>query len=342
MFVVRAAEEADVEDVHRLARALDTVNLPDDEVALADVLSRGRRSFAGEVEDPNFVFALEDLEREQVVGLSMIIARHGTPSDPHHYYKLDVDERYSSSLGVVQSHQTLQFKRSFTPHTEIGALILDREYRGHPAKLGKLLSFSRFLYIAAFRDRFCESVQAELLPPFERDGSSRLWNWLGRKFTGLDYLEADRLSRVNQEFMQSLFPPGFIYTSLMPEEVQAVIGSVGESTRGVAAMLRSIGFAFNNHIDPFDGGPHYEAKTDSISVVCDAREVVLASGTPSEERGLVAHFASGGTSPRITLTQIETGEEAVTVSPAALAAIGGTDGGLGWVSPLGRAARGGR
>lgn len=300
MFVVRAARLDDLPDVERLAGSLDTVNLPNDPVALAEVLQRSDRSFAGSEGDPAFLFALEDVEVSRVIGVSMVIARHGTPTDPHHYYKLGVDDRYSVSLGTVMRHQTLEFKRSFTPHTEIGALILDPAYRGHPEKLGKLLSFSRFLYVARFPDRFCESVQAELLPPFEPDGSSRLWNWLGHKFTGLDYMEADRLSRGNHEFMQSLFPPGFIYTSLMPPDVQAVIGSVGDGTKGVAKMLRSIGFAFNGHIDPFDGGPHFEAKRDRITLVERARDFRLTESSDPNCRALVGAF-NGGSEPRVVL-----------------------------------------
>ncbi len=300
MFVVRAAKLADLPDVERLAGTLDSVNLPNDAAALVQVLTRSAQSFEGSADDPAFLFALEDLEANRVVGVSMIIARHGTPADPHHYYKLDIDERYSVTLGTMMRHPTLEFKRSFTPHTEIGALILDPSYRGHPAKLGKLLSFSRFLYIARFPDRFCQSVQAELLPPFEPDGTSRLWNWLGHKFTGLDYLEADRLSRENNEFMQSLFPPGFIYTSLMPEEVQSVIGSVGDGTKGVAKMLRSIGFAFNNHIDPFDGGPHFEAKTENITLVDRAQEFTASEKQDADSSALIGIFKDG-TDPRIVL-----------------------------------------
>lgn len=335
MFVVRAAGPADFEDVQRLAERLDTVNLPNDPDAVRDVLDAAERSFTGGVDAPEPLFALEDTGTETVIGLSMILARHGTPQDPHHYYKLDVDERYSRTLQSVHRHQTLQFKRSFTPHTEIGALILEPSFRGHPAKLGKLLSFARFLYIAAFRDRFCESVQAELLPPFEPDGSSRLWNWLGRKFTGLDYMEADRLSRENQEFMQALFPPGFIYTSLMPEEVQAVIGSVGEGTRGVAAMLRSVGFAFNNHIDPFDGGPHYECRTDDISIVRDACRGEFAVGTPDGLPALVGRFPSDGTGPRITnACATVDADGTIAVTQETLDILGASAGDLGWMSPF--------
>ena len=100
----------------------------------------------------------------------------------------------------------MRFKQSYTPHSELGALILDPALRGHPERLGRLLSYSRMLYIAAHRDRFQDTLQAELLPPFEPDGSSRLWNWLGKKFTGLTYLEADRRSRDDSEFMEALFP----------------------------------------------------------------------------------------------------------------------------------------
>jgi arginine N-succinyltransferase len=335
MFVVRAAGPDDFDDVQRLAAKLDTVNLPDDPDAIRRLLDDVRSSFDGTSDAPELLFALEEVGSRRVIGLSMILAQHGTPQDPHHYYKLDVDERYSRSLGTVHRHQTLQFKRSFTPHTEIGALILDPEFRGHPAKLGKLLSFARFLYIAAFRDRFCATVQAELLPPFEEDGSSRLWNWLGRKFTGLDYLEADRLSRENQEFMQALFPPGFIYTSLMPEEVQAIIGSVGEQTRGVAAMLRSAGFAFNNHIDPFDGGPHYECVTDDITIVRDAGQSELIVGEPDGEIALVGLFPNDGAAPRVTTAAVTAdGEGRSVVSAETLSLLGGEEGAVGWTSPL--------
>lgn len=275
MFVVRNAQHADLDALAGLASELDTVNLPADRDHLQRTLERAVRAFREEPDEPSgqYLFVLEG--PEGVAGVSMIIAAHGTVDDPHHYFEVDVDERYSKTLDVLFRHKTLRFRRSLTPHTEIGALVLAPALRGHPQRLGRLLSFARFAYIAAERHRFHDVVQAELLPPFEDDGSSKLWEWLGRRFTGLSYQEADRLSSRDKDFARELFPRAPLYTSLWPEDVQALIGAVGPHTQGVARMLRRVGFRFNRHIDPFDGGPHFEAPTDDITLVDHAQRGAL-------------------------------------------------------------------
>ena len=101
-----------------------------------------------------------------------------------------------------------------------------------PERLGQLISYVRFLYIRMHRDWFRDELLAELLPPLEPDGTSHLWDALGRKFTEMTYAEADRLSKKNKEFIKGLFPEGAIYASLLPQEAQDVIGKVGAQTRG--------------------------------------------------------------------------------------------------------------
>ncbi len=49
--------------------------------------------------------------------------------------------------------------------------------------------------------------------------------------------------------------------------MRALIGQVGPDARGVEKMLRRIGFRYANRIDPFDGGPHFVARTDEITLV---------------------------------------------------------------------------
>src|SRR5262249_11687256 len=109
------------------------------------------------------------------------------------------------------------------------------------------------------------------------DGTSRLWEHLGRRFTGLSYQDADLLSKDNKEFIRALFPHGLIYTSLFPEEVREVIGRVGPTQRGVEKMLREIGFEYAQRIDPFHGGPHFIADTDAVSLVQESRVLRLAA-----------------------------------------------------------------
>jgi arginine N-succinyltransferase len=81
-----------------------------------------------------------------------------------------------------------------------------------------------------------------------------------------------------------LFPDDPIHLELLPDDVQAIIGQVGEDTRAVEKMLRRIGFEYAQQIDPFDGGPHFIANTDDITVIKDAREVEVGAADANAER----------------------------------------------------------
>jgi len=129
---------------------------------------------------------------------------------------------------------------------------------------------------------FKNHVLSELMPPLTEDGESVLWEAVGRRFTNLSYPEADKLSRRNKEFVTSLFPKGDIYTSLLPGEVRDAIGKVGEATEPVKHMLERIGFRWKQHIDPFDGGPHYWADTDKITSVSSTRKAKVSRKDPQK------------------------------------------------------------
>jgi arginine N-succinyltransferase len=125
--------------------------------------------------------------------------------------------------------------------------------------------------MAMHRDAFRERVIAELMPPLLPDGRSVLWEGFGARFTGLTYQQADKLSRRSKEFIKELFPQGEIYVELLPKDVQEVIGQVGRDTEPVRKMLTSIGFEYDQRIDPFDGGPHYSARTADIRPISEYR-----------------------------------------------------------------------
>src|SRR6185503_515199 len=129
------------------------------------------------------------------------------------------------------------------------------------------------------------------MPPLEPDGTSHLWEALGRNFTGMSYSEADRLSKKNKEFIKALFPEGTIYASLLKPEAQAVIGKTGAQTRGVEKLLRRIGFRYAERVDPFDGGPHFTARMDEITLVADTRKTKAVrpiTPTPEDKKALIA------------------------------------------------------
>jgi arginine N-succinyltransferase len=279
MLVLRDVQKTDLPGLKRLAAVLNTVNLPNNEETLEAIIDKSVKSFSGKVKNPlerEYLFVLEDVRNSLLIGTSMIIAQHGTYEAPHIYYEVSEREAYSASLERHFRHKVLSIGYNYEGPTEIGGLVVDPPYRATPDKPGKQLSFVRFLFIAMHKRLFRPRVLAELLPPLMPDGRSLLWEACGKKFTGLTYLEADRLSRQNKEFIKELFPSSDIYASLFPERVQKVLGEVGPQTRGVQRMLERIGFRYVERIDPFDGGPHFEAKVDDITLIRRYRTVKLA------------------------------------------------------------------
>jgi arginine N-succinyltransferase len=292
MFIIREALPGDLEDVLRVAEHLNSVNLPADRDSIREILDLSSRSFSGELAASRreYVFALEDGDARRVVGTSMIHAQHGQRGKPHIYFDVYDEERYSDTLDRHYVHRVLRLGFNYNGPTEIGGLSLLPEYRGHPKKLGRALSYVRFLFIAAHREWFRDEVISELLPPLEPDGTSRLWEALGRRFTGLSYQEADRISQGNKEFIRALFPGSPVYTSLLSDEARAIIGEVGPATRGVERMLKAVGFRYAQRIDPFDGGPHFHARTDEVKLVKAARKLAVGDEELSKNapRALVA------------------------------------------------------
>ena len=277
-YVLRDVQKSDLAGLQKLARELDTVNLPDDEKELSQTIDRSIRSFDGRVRNAferEYVFVLEDLQKEKLVGCSLIIAQHGTRDAPHIFFDVYEKEHYSQSVDRHFKHRVLSIGYNFDGPTEIGGLIVDPAYR-QKDKPGKQLSYIRFLFVAMHPSRFRDRIMVELLPRLDEDRRSPLWEALGRKFTGLSYQEADRLSRENKEFIQQLFPPGEIYATIFTQKIQDAIGEVGPETGGAKQMLTRIGFRYDERIDPFDGGPHYSAPTREIEPVRRYRRGRLA------------------------------------------------------------------
>jgi arginine N-succinyltransferase len=269
-YQIRAATMEDERDLCALAHHLNTVNLPDDPAQVREILDLSVKSFSGALKDPRrreYVFVLEDLVEQRVIGSSKIIAQLGRRDAPYIYLDVITEEKYSATVDRHFVHTVLSIGYSYEGPTEIGGLIILPESRRVPEKVGMMISYVRFMFMAMHRGLFRNEVVAELLPPLLPDGRSHLWESLGRKFTDMTYMEADVLSKRNKEFIKSLFPSGDIYASLLPQEAQDVIGKVGRETRGVEKLLRRIGFQYCNRIDPFDGGPHFRATTDEILLV---------------------------------------------------------------------------
>lgn len=313
-YEVRAALADDEDELLRLASFLNTVNLPNDREHIRRLLRHSEQSFRGELKRGHrkFVFLLRDLQQNIAVGTSMIVAQLGRRDAPYIYLDVTSEEKYSHAVDKHFHHTVLKIGFSYDGPTELGGLVVHPEHRRAQDRLGLIISYVRFLYIALHRELFRQEILAELLPPLEADGTSHLWEALGRHFTGMSYAEADLLSSTDKTFIRDLFPSGDIYATLLSQEAQAVIGKVGAQTRGVEKMLRRIGFRYAERIDPFDGGPHFVAAADEISLIQETRERRLDSlqepraGSP---RALVAKNYESAPHFRALISNVELGAD---------------------------------
>jgi arginine N-succinyltransferase len=282
-YEIRGAVPGDEEALLALARELNTVNLPNDRPHIQRLLADNQRSFTGEIAPKlrKFVFLLWDRDTGRAAGTSMVIAQLGRRGAPYIYFDVNEEEKYAGSVDKHFHHELLRIGFSYDGPTEIGGLIVAPDYRKAPERLGLLISYVRFLFIAAHRKLFRDELLAELLPPLEPDGTSHLWEAVGRRFTDMSYPEADLLSSENKDFIRDLFPRDPIYVTLLSQGARAVIGQVGAQTKGVEKMLRRVGFKYVSRVDPFDGGPHFTAPTDEVTLVKATRTCLL--GAPLEE-----------------------------------------------------------
>jgi arginine N-succinyltransferase len=288
-FLLREAVVTDAPRVLQLSRLLDSINLPTEEADLLALMERSSSSFQGGIqsrEEGVYLFVLESLMSHDLVGAAMIIAKHGRPDSPHFYLEMAEDQRYSKTLKKMFRHTYLTLRRCIDGPTELGGLIVDPAYRLHPAKVGKQLSFVRFLYIAMHPECFEDEVLAEMMPPLTDDKESLFWECYGKRVTGLRFREADKLSTKDKEFIDALFPPIPLYVCMLPVEVQEQLGKVGPESQGAAHLLEKIGLRFLRHVDPFDGGPFYGAKVKDLALVQQFRRYRLAPDTaPNKNEG---------------------------------------------------------
>ena len=318
MFIIRQAQPGDVDDLHALAKQTFFINLPPDRDIIAHKIEQSARSFRGvagggagrkkgagagaggarlrsssasshnsghrEVTGRGdlFLFVLENLDARGrsggVVGTSQIIARMGGPGHPRYFMSLDTVANQSRSLGIGWTHLVGRMGKDETGPTEIGGLILNHAFRGHPERLGRFLSFVRFHFIGLYRKQFADTIIAEMLGPITRTGYNPFYEKFTRHFVTRAFADVYRFSQTSREFLEALMPKGDVYLSILDPEVANAAGEVGDDTRPARKLLERLGFEYHKRIDPLDGGPHLEAKTDRIALVKATRRVQAFDG----------------------------------------------------------------
>ncbi len=288
MFVLRSVTKSDLRDLHRLSEMVLFINLPPDEAIIESKIASSIQAFknpSSHLWENYYIFVLENHDTGEVMGVSMIHAQHGTEEEPHFYLRVGQEHKFSQTINTGFIHGTLKLGLETDGPTEIGGLVLNPSFRGSKEKLGKQLSFVRFLYMATHPERFKPVIHSELMPPLDKDGNSPLWEAIGRRFMNMGYHEADVLSRSNKEFILSLFPSDNIYQTLLPIEARDSIGKVGKDTEPVKKMLESIGFKYTQEVDPFDGGPHFRCPLKDIRPVRELCQGIITEDKEGQAKG---------------------------------------------------------
>jgi len=347
MFVIRQATLDDLPTLLKLAKMVHFINLPADKDLLAEKIQASRLTFTGKeahARDREWMFVLEDTSSGAVIGTSALIGCISWHGHPHLYFQVRKREHYSKDLGTGQVHVTIQLGSDETGASEVGGLILSPGYRGHPEKLGALLSLVRFHFIGLHRAKFSPVILAEMMGALDPNSHTPLWEYLGRRFINLSYAEADLFSTKSKEFIQSLFPKSEIYISLLPPEARNLIGKVGDETVPALRMLEKQGFQEMDHVDPFDGGPYLQARRDEIPLVKSTARLKVASlGRGNAEAIVSSHDHEHGF--RAVRTRVSVTGTAVRLPRDVAEALGVTVGGTVGVTILkepGRAARPGK
>jgi arginine N-succinyltransferase len=327
-FRIRAARDSDLQHLYEMAKLTGGgfTNLPADRKALTAKLERSAESFARAddiLADDQFVLILENTATGEVRGTCQVFTQVGQ-RHPFYSYRIGTLTQQSRELGKTFRADMLSLTTDLEGASEVGGLFL------HPGEraggLGLLLARSRYLFIRRHRARFADRILAELRGIIDEAGGSPFWDGIAGRFFGMNFQDADQFNAIHgHQFIADLFPKHPVYIAMLTETARAAIGLPHPSGRAAMRMLENEGFAFENYIDIFDGGPTMTARTDQVRTIRDAKAVQVMAC--DHDGGDVSLVASGRLSDfACAFGKVRFCEGGVVLDPAAAKAIGAREG----------------
>lgn len=266
MKVVRAIRKEDLDGLLLLVKHVGEgmTTLKPDKKMLGNRIALACDSFAEKIplERRDYLFVMEDTENKKIIGVCAVRSSVGL-DEPFYNYRIGTLVHSSKELNVYSRMDTLYLSNDLTGCSELCSLFLHPDYR--TSTNGKLLSKSRFLFIAQFPHLFSEKLIAEMRGFQRPDGSSPFWDNLGRHFFQMDFSRADDLTITGKKsFIAELMPQYPLYVTYLPEEAQNAIGKVHVDTAPARRLLEEEGFYFEGYIDIFDGGPVEQVRVSEL------------------------------------------------------------------------------
>ncbi|MFM0114739.1 arginine N-succinyltransferase [Paraburkholderia nemoris] len=286
MIVVRLGRPADVDALLALAEKAGPgmTTLKPDRIAQVARLERVQRTIEHTVAlcEQGYLFVMEDTASQRVVGVSGLEVAVGM-KQPFYTYRIDTNVHGSLALGTWRMSEKLSVSHDLTGATELCTLFLDPDFRGNGN--GALLSKSRLMFVAEFRERFGEHICAEMRGHFDENGASPFWDALGAHFYGIGFHEADALIALGKKtFLAELMPRYPVYVDFLPKTARDCIGRTHVDTAPARRLLESEGFRLDKHIDIFEGGPVLQARVDALRVMRESRRYNVETSRSSTRR----------------------------------------------------------
>ncbi|PLZ04384.1 arginine N-succinyltransferase [Burkholderia sp. WAC0059] len=284
MIVVRTVRTGDVDALVALAQETGpglTTFKPDRD-ALAARIARARRTTAGAAEphEAGYFFVMEDTATGDVGGVCGIETSVGL-RQPFYNYRVSTVVHASQDLGIWTHMHALNISHDLTGYTELCSLFLSPRHRA--GGVGGLLSRSRFMFLAQFRERFPQRLCAELRGHFDADGTSPFWRAVGSHFYQIDFNAADYLSSHGRKsFLAELMPRYPVYLELLPDAAQRCVGRTHADTIPARRMLEAEGLRYENHVDIFDAGPVLECHIADLRTVRESAVATVEIGARDE------------------------------------------------------------
>ena len=330
---VRPVRRGDLGDLLAIARTSGTgmTTVPSTEEQMSTRIEASLAAFGAEgpasAKDV-FFFVLDDGQR--AVGMASIFPELGQDR-PFYSYRVSHLSTHAPDLDLRADTDILSLVNDYHGYTEIGTLLVGEAARGQGA--GRLLSLSRFAFLATERPRFKDQVMAEIRGWFDENDDSPFWDAVAARFFHIDFEEADKRSAKDFRFIADLMPKYPVYVELLPKAAREVIGKPHPTSEYAMRMLRAEGFAYRRCIDIFDGGPSVECALDDIRTVRKARRLTVRIGEETDApRELVANPNKGCFRCLIATGPIT--EETVMVSAEQADRLQLDDGDAAMVTPL--------
>ena len=284
MLVVRAIKEQDIDGLLELAKQVGAgmTTLKPDRQALSQRVAIACASFAEQIAPKlrDYLFVMEDTAAGRVVGVCAIKAAVGL-DEPFYNYRIGTLVHSSKEINVFSRMETLYLSNDLTGCAELCSLVLHPEYR--QGNNGRLLSKSRFMFMAQFPYLFPEKVIAEMRGYQRPDGSSPFWNSLGRHFFKMDFDRADDLTALGKKsFIAELMPRHPLYVAYLPQEAQEVIGVVHVDTAPARRLLEQEGMHYEGYVDIFDAGPVLQARVSELRALRDSQPAMIVQAAEKE------------------------------------------------------------